>query len=76
MNRMTRIAALALAIAPALAFGQAATWNIDGSHTRTGFSVKHLVISDVKGEFAKSAVASGCSASEVRNFFTMSASLE
>ncbi|MEY2669491.1 MAG: hypothetical protein RJA59_2129 [Pseudomonadota bacterium] len=55
MNRMTRIAALALAIAPALAFGQAATWNIDGSHTRTGFSVKHLVISDVKGEFAKTA---------------------
>ncbi len=53
MNRMTRITALALAIAPALAFGQAATWNIDGSHTRTGFSVKHLVISDVKGEFAK-----------------------
>jgi len=53
MNRMTRIAALALAIAPALAFGQAATWNVDGSHTRTGFSVKHLVISDVKGEFSK-----------------------
>ena len=53
MNRMTRIAALAVAIAPALAFGQAATWNIDASHTRTGFSVKHLVISDVKGEFAK-----------------------
>ena len=53
MNRTTRITALALAIAPALAFGQAATWNIDGSHTRTGFSVKHLVISDVKGEFAK-----------------------
>lgn len=55
MIRTTRIAALALAIAPALAFGQAATWNIDGSHTRTGFSVKHLVISDVKGEFAKTA---------------------
>ena len=53
MNRMTRIAALALAIAPALAFGQAATWNVDGSHTRAGFSVKHLVISDVKGEFSK-----------------------
>jgi polyisoprenoid-binding protein YceI len=53
MNRMTRIAALAVAIAPALAFGQAATWNIDSSHTRTGFSVKHLVISDVKGEFGK-----------------------
>ena len=53
MNRTTRITALALAIAPALAFGQVATWNIDGSHTRTGFSVKHLVISDVKGEFTK-----------------------
>lgn len=53
MIRMTRIAALALAIAPALAFGQTATWNIDSSHSRTGFSVKHLVISDVKGEFGK-----------------------
>jgi polyisoprenoid-binding protein YceI len=53
MNRTTRIAALALAIAPALAFGQATTWNVDPSHTRVGFSVKHLVISDVKGEFSK-----------------------
>jgi polyisoprenoid-binding protein YceI len=53
MNRMTRITALALAIAPALAFGQAATWNVDGAHTRAGFSVKHLVISDVKGDFDK-----------------------
>ena len=57
MIRMTRIAALALAIAPALAFGQVATWNIDGSHSRTGFSVKHLVISDVKGDFAKTSGA-------------------
>ncbi len=53
MNRMTRITALALAIAPALAFGQAATWNVDGSHSRAGFGVKHLVISDVKGDFDK-----------------------
>jgi polyisoprenoid-binding protein YceI len=53
MNRTTRITALALALAPALAFGQAATWNIDPSHTRAGFSVKHLVISDVKGDFDK-----------------------
>ena len=57
MIRMTRIAALALAIAPALAFGQVATWTIDGSHSRTGFSVKHLVISDVKGDFAKTSGA-------------------
>ena len=52
-NRMTRITALALALAPALASAQATTWNVDGSHTRAGFSVKHLVISDVKGEFEK-----------------------
>ncbi len=52
-NRMTRITALALALAPALASAQATTWNVDGSHTRAGFSVKHLVISDVKGEFGK-----------------------
>ena len=53
MNRIVRTAAVALALVPALALAQASTWNIDGSHTRTGFSVKHLVISDVKGEFGK-----------------------
>jgi polyisoprenoid-binding protein YceI len=53
MNRMTRIAALAVALAPALASAQSATWNVDASHSRVGFSVKHLVISDVKGEFEK-----------------------
>jgi polyisoprenoid-binding protein YceI len=53
MNRTIRITALALAMAPALAFGQAATWNVDGGHSRAGFSVKHLVISDVKGDFDK-----------------------
>ena len=55
MNRILRSAALAIALVPALALGQATTWNIDSSHTRTGFSVKHLVISDVKGEFGKTA---------------------
>jgi polyisoprenoid-binding protein YceI len=55
MNRILRTAALAVALVPALALGQATTWNIDSSHTRTGFSVKHLVISDVKGEFGKTA---------------------
>jgi polyisoprenoid-binding protein YceI len=52
-NRTIRIAALSLALAPALASAQATTWNVDGSHSRAGFSVKHLVISDVKGEFEK-----------------------
>ena len=53
MNRILRTAALAVALVPALALGQATTRNLDSSHTRTGFSVKHLVISDVKGEFGK-----------------------
>jgi polyisoprenoid-binding protein YceI len=53
MNRTIRITALTIAMAPALAFGQAATWNVDGGHSRAGFSVKHLVISDVKGDFDK-----------------------
>ena len=43
-------AAMALAL-PALTFAD--TWNVDGSHTRVGFSVRHLLISDVKGEFNK-----------------------
>ena len=29
----------------------AGTWNIDPSHSRIGFSVKHLGISTVRGEF-------------------------
>ena len=53
MNRIVRSAVVALALVPAMALAQASTWSVDGSHTRTGFSVKHLVISDVKGEFAK-----------------------
>jgi polyisoprenoid-binding protein YceI len=53
MNRMSRVAAAVLVLAPALALGQAATWNIDSAHSSAGFSVKHLVISDVKGEFTK-----------------------
>jgi len=53
MNRIVRSAVVALALVPAMALAQVSTWAIDGSHTRTGFSVKHLVISDVKGEFAK-----------------------
>jgi len=43
-------AALALAL-PALALADA--YSIDEHHTQTGFAVKHLVISTVKGEFTK-----------------------
>ncbi len=51
---MKRLTALAVAVlAPAMAWAQAATWNIDTSHTEAGFSVRHLVISTVKGSFGK-----------------------
>lgn len=28
-----------------------ATWKVDGAHTNVGFSVKHMMVSKVKGEF-------------------------
>jgi polyisoprenoid-binding protein YceI len=55
MNRIARMAAVLAAALPALALAEVSTWNVDSSHSRTGFSVKHLVISDVKGEFANTA---------------------
>ena len=32
---------------------QAQTWNLDASHTSVGFSIKHLAVSTVHGEFDK-----------------------
>lgn len=32
---------------------QSTTWTIDGSHTNATFSVRHLMISNVRGEFQK-----------------------
>jgi polyisoprenoid-binding protein YceI len=49
----TRLLAAALALAPALALAETASFKIDGSHTQTTFAVKHLVISTVRGEFSK-----------------------
>ena len=31
----------------------AATWNIDPEHSNIGFKVKHLMVSNVKGNFEK-----------------------
>ncbi|HSO31100.1 MAG TPA: YceI family protein, partial [Labilithrix sp.] len=33
--------------------GRSTTWNIDASHTNATFSVRHLMISNVRGEFQK-----------------------
>jgi polyisoprenoid-binding protein YceI len=42
-----------LALLPALALAAPTTWNLDPTHSQVGFSVKHLVISNVRGEFRK-----------------------
>lgn len=46
---------LAVALLPGLALAQATTWTIDPSHTHSSFTVRHLVISNVRGEFGKTA---------------------
>jgi polyisoprenoid-binding protein YceI len=45
------IGTLALAGLPGAAL--ASTWDIDPSHSQVGFAVKHLMITDVKGDFKK-----------------------
>jgi polyisoprenoid-binding protein YceI len=50
---MKKLLASLLALSPALALAAGTTWNVDPSHSQVGFSVKHLVISNVRGEFGK-----------------------
>lgn len=52
MNRVFRFfAVLTLVALPTLA--AAAAWNIDPDHSSTGFKVRHLMVSNVKGSFGK-----------------------
>ena len=45
---------LLIAVALALpSFAEAVTWNLDPAHTSVQFSVRHLMVSNVRGEFAK-----------------------
>lgn len=53
MNRIARIAAAAALVFPGLGLAATSTWQIDPAHTQAIFGVRHLVISTVKGEFAK-----------------------
>src|SRR5690349_3730833 len=46
------IAALPLLIA-GLAHADAAEWSLDPAHTKIGFSVSHLVVSSVDGQFTQ-----------------------
>lgn len=49
-----RLVPLLVALAaPALALAEPATWKLDPAHTHSSFTVRHLVISNVRGEFGK-----------------------
>jgi polyisoprenoid-binding protein YceI len=48
---MKRTLAALAALVPALVLADATTWKIDPAHTQSSFTVRHLVISDVRGEF-------------------------
>lgn len=52
MKRLFAVAVAAALAAPAAALAQS-TWNVDPAHTHASFSVRHLVISNVRGEFGK-----------------------
>jgi len=50
MQRLTTIlVALAALVAPSLA--PAATWQVDPAHSTVGFSIRHMMISNVRGQF-------------------------
>ena len=50
---MKRLFAVAVALAvPAAALAQS-TWNVDPAHTHSSFTIRHLVITNVRGEFGK-----------------------
>ncbi len=48
---MKKLIVSLLAAAPVLASAATSSWTIDASHSQVGFAVKHLVISNVRGEF-------------------------
>jgi polyisoprenoid-binding protein YceI len=49
---MRRILTLVLALAaPALAHAQAVTWTIDPAHSLAAFTVRHMLVANVHGEF-------------------------
>jgi polyisoprenoid-binding protein YceI len=53
MKKLAVVALAAALAAPGLALAQASTWNIDPAHTHSAFTIRHLVITNVRGEFGK-----------------------
>ncbi len=55
---MKRILALSLALAaPAAALAEPTSWKLDPAHSNASFTIRHLVISSVRGEFQKLSAA-------------------
>lgn len=50
-NLIKSVAAAAVLAAPALAFG--ATYEVDQAHSAAHFTVKHMMVSNVRGDFGK-----------------------
>jgi len=53
MKRLTLL--LAALAAPALASAQSSTWDFDPAHNQATFTVRHMGVSNVRGEFQKMA---------------------
>ena len=52
MKNFINVIAAVLALA-APTFASAAPWNIDADHSSVGFKVRHMMVSNVKGDFGK-----------------------
>ncbi|MDB4966380.1 MAG: hypothetical protein JWN44_2069 [Myxococcales bacterium] len=50
---MIRTLAFAAAVLAVPALGHAAQWEVDPSHSSASFTVKHMMVSNVRGEFGK-----------------------
>ncbi len=50
---MKKLVLALLSLAPAAALAAPTAWNVDAGHSQVGFSVRHLVISHVRGQFTK-----------------------
>lgn len=50
-NALASLTLAAMIAAPAAA--QASEWEIDASHSRVGFSVRHMMVSNTRGQFGK-----------------------
>ena len=53
MLRLRAVTVAALALLPAAALAQTQSWEADPVHSHIGFSVRHMMVSNVKGEFKK-----------------------